>query len=248
MERAVLRQWMEISAVDLNEEAALLMQVARQAAHDIRSPLSALNMLVASLSDLPEEKKFVLCEVIRRINHIANELLSASNGTISDRAESKQEAFELSDVLRTTVEEKKLEYQNRADVRIQADLDAAKGVQLMIDANEFRRVVSNLINNSVEAGARNITVRAKVESKGENSAEEREVAIDVIDDGEGFTKEVLACVESGGRARLICSKRKTGGCGLGLAHAKSAVGAMKGRLEIVSAENQGAKISMIFRA
>jgi hypothetical protein len=42
-------------------------ELARQIAHDIRSPLSALNMLIPTLNNMPEEKKVVILESLSRI-------------------------------------------------------------------------------------------------------------------------------------------------------------------------------------
>lgn len=50
--------------------------VASQVAHDIRSPLSALNMVSSALSDVPEEKRLIIRNASKRINDIANQLIS----------------------------------------------------------------------------------------------------------------------------------------------------------------------------
>ncbi len=54
-------------------------QVMRQAAHDIRSPLTALRMLASTLKEtLPSECQELLANTIDRINAIADDLLSTS--------------------------------------------------------------------------------------------------------------------------------------------------------------------------
>ena len=57
------------------EKASALGEMARQVAHDIRSPLSALNTVVGSLESLPEERRQLIRGAAQRINDIANSLL-----------------------------------------------------------------------------------------------------------------------------------------------------------------------------
>jgi signal transduction histidine kinase len=59
-----------------SESLRVLSEVASQVAHDIRSPLSALNMVSSELGEVPEEKRLLIRNSIQRINDIANDLLA----------------------------------------------------------------------------------------------------------------------------------------------------------------------------
>jgi len=73
-EKAIRSETEEL--IRLRNEAALAL-VARQVAHDIRSPLSALNMVLGSMKEeVPEKKRLIIRSAAQRINDIANNLLS----------------------------------------------------------------------------------------------------------------------------------------------------------------------------
>jgi signal transduction histidine kinase len=57
-------------------ENKAMVEVAAQVAHDIRSPLSALTMVIGMLKDLPKDKKELLLNATKRIDGIANDLLN----------------------------------------------------------------------------------------------------------------------------------------------------------------------------
>ena len=61
-----------------NESEAVLGRMASQVSHDIRSPLSALTMLINQLTDVPEDKRTLIRSSFNRINDIANTLLEKS--------------------------------------------------------------------------------------------------------------------------------------------------------------------------
>jgi hypothetical protein len=50
----------------------------KQASHDIRSPISALNLVIGSLTNIPENKRALATEAIGRIQAIADRLLEQS--------------------------------------------------------------------------------------------------------------------------------------------------------------------------
>lgn len=52
--------------------------ISQQVAHDIRSPLSALNILINEKIEISNDYKVLIQQVIDRINQIANDLLSES--------------------------------------------------------------------------------------------------------------------------------------------------------------------------
>ena len=63
---------------ELVEQSKLstLVSIASQVAHDIRSPLTALNIVIETLNKLPEDKRIIVRSATQRINDIANDLLA----------------------------------------------------------------------------------------------------------------------------------------------------------------------------
>jgi len=64
-------------AEQMNE---VVLNITRQVAHDIRSPLSALNMVMGSVT-VSEDKHLVIKNALLRVNDIANDLLSKGRDT-----------------------------------------------------------------------------------------------------------------------------------------------------------------------
>jgi two-component system sensor histidine kinase RegB len=86
-----------------------------------------------------------------------------------------------------------------------------------IDAREIMRMLSNLINNAIEAGA----TRVQIEVARHLDA----VHISVSDDGRGFSRDVLADLNSG-ISHLVAKP----GHGFGLRHARLLAQAVNGKL------------------
>ncbi len=60
------------------EKEKEIVKVTSQVAHDIRSPLVALDMLLENLPQIEEEKRVTVHRAVSRINDIANNLLITS--------------------------------------------------------------------------------------------------------------------------------------------------------------------------
>lgn len=61
-----------LESIRETSRSAAMCQVAEQVAHDIRSPLSALDMVLKDLKELPEEKRLMVRSATQRITDIAN--------------------------------------------------------------------------------------------------------------------------------------------------------------------------------
>ena len=58
------------------EKKSIIFQLAQQVAHDIRSPLAALNAVTKNLPEVDEEKRLLIRRAVQRIDDIANDLSS----------------------------------------------------------------------------------------------------------------------------------------------------------------------------
>jgi signal transduction histidine kinase len=149
---------------ELIEQSKLstLVSLATQVAHDIRSPLTALNMVISTLDKIPEEKRIIIRSAIQRINDIANDLLSRgkparqllSSFHFTSERDSNSESYSnvmLSSLVDSLVSEKRIQYRDKINVMIDLELSNSYGLFSFIPPNEVKTVLSNLINNSVEA-------------------------------------------------------------------------------------------------
>lgn len=220
-------------------------KIAAQVSHDIRSPLSALDMLLSQMRGLPEQERILLRTSVNRIKDIANTLLvknrewhqhtvplSATNDSMASLEPVSIQL--LSSLIEQIVAEKRLQYRSRSGVAIEFVLDSENfGLFSTVQPNEFKRILSNLINNGVEAFRRDgiATVRLMVEDEKLN--------VIVSDNGVGIPPEILSDI-----GRRGVTYGKPGGNGLGIWHAREAVSRWGGVLEITSAISVGTTITI----
>ncbi|HMN67868.1 MAG TPA: HAMP domain-containing sensor histidine kinase [Bdellovibrionales bacterium] len=197
------------------------VQTARQVSHDIRSPLSALRMVLAAKNAPPAQKDELISSAVQRITAIAEDLLSETPASATG-ADLQTLAAEIQNCVRL----KKIE-------RPQVDIDLGdfpsdwKVAELGISAKDLGRIVSNLINNSCEAQAKRVGVFPSVSG---DAFEMR-----VQDDGEGMSTERLRDPGAG-------RSTKAAGHGLGLSNAARVIRAAGGQLSAERNELKGTTI------
>jgi len=213
-----------------------LSSLAAQVAHDIRSPLAALDTALKDVSGLPEEKRELISAAAGRIRAIADDLLEKNRRGAGElpRAAGPLAPQLLPGLIVPVIEEKRLQYRGVAGVAIETVFAAgASGLRARVDPVEFGRLLSNLVNNSVEALERGGRVTVLL-ARRESSAE-----LKVQDDGKGIPPELLGRL--GGRGE---THGKAGGSGLGLHHARTAVESWGGSLAISSEPGKGTTVTL----
>lgn len=225
----------------LKEQSRLqaIAQLARQVAHDIRSPLAALNVVTSMVSDLPEDKRLFIRSAVHRIDDIANELISRSKPITEDEnAEQKGEItiHLLSGVIEAIVSEKRLQFRTKRNITLDFQIATENyGLFARINPVTIKRILSNLINNSVEAIERaDGKINIGLISEGDN------VILSVTDNGKGITSDVLPLLMKEG-----ASFGKTEGNGIGLYHASETIKSWDGRVEIKSTLGAGTVVRII---
>lgn len=216
-----------------------LGRLAAQVAHDIRSPLAALEVATGDAARLPEDKRTLIRGAVGRIQDIANSLLEkqravgANAATADAMIETEAEdpyPHELSNSIESLAEEKRLQFRSLTRVKIETRIeDSAADAVAAIQPIQFTRLLSNLINNAVEAlESRGGTVTVRL------SATDARVQVTVQDDGKGIHPDILAKLGRRGETH-----GKTGGTGLGLHHARTTAESWGGELSIESKVGQG---------
>ena len=133
-----------------NEVLAQIGKVSSQIAHDIRSPLAALKISLEFLERLPEQQRLLIRSAVTRIEDIANNL-TRSNRELSMKTAGEWVCL-LSSLIEPIITEKRMQFRSRLGLDIQLRLgENAYGLFSRVNPNELKRVLSNLINNSVEA-------------------------------------------------------------------------------------------------
>lgn len=219
-----------------------LFELSAQVAHDIRSPLAALEIA----SEEPAAHGRLIKDAVGRIRDIANSLLGrhrsetaasvipATSATAVPSSEAAEPRL-LSDLIGPVVSEKRIQMRSIASIRVELTDDGeAFGLFAQVQPAEFQRVLSNLLNNAVEAlrdEAGSVFVGL--------TARNGKLRVSVQDDGRGIPPEILAQL-----GRRGVSFGKTDGSGLGLNHARACAEAWGGCLEISSELGKGSTVTL----
>lgn len=198
-------------ATNMNLENQMLL-------HDLKSPVQALCALIESTMDTLDREQIKLFNKAKRR---ASDLLSEKKKKIQD--------FHVEDAIKEVIREK----QNKLrDIQIKLP----KGDHfLSVERSEFQRVLSNIIDNAIDA----------IESQGGISIKthlhKNHLNIHIRDTGKGIDDlTLMRILKTGG------SFGKAHGSGLGLMHAKKSMSQWGGKLAIDSIQGHGTVVSLTF--
>lgn len=221
-----------------------LNDIADRVAHDIRSPLAALQLLSASLRGATDDSKLV-DSAIERIRHIAEGLLERTKlyrqryPEVQDapgvtRSDSRK-SVRLLPLIENYVKEKNLEREQLTGVKVVLlPGNVSHQIEVLLDETEFIRHISNLLNNAIEASNHGQTVRITMQQEAEGA-----IAVTISDDGKGIPEEVNTHV---GKKGFTYGKKQ--GNGLGVYAARSYFTRLGGKLTIKSFEGVGTAVQI----
>ncbi|MGZ4159518.1 MAG: sensor histidine kinase [Neobacillus sp.] len=224
------------------EASAKISEIAKQVAHDIRSPLSALTMILNSLDQVSEDKRILIRTAVQRINDIANDLLNRGRSASENQPLKNPNALSiefLAPIIDTIVSEKRIHFREKKHLEIEVDLDSSYGVFANINPIELKRTISNLVNNAVEALPEDSgKIVVAVRKNGNNPS------IIIQDNGKGIPEHILKKL---GEHGITHGKDGiTSGNGLGIYHAKKTIQDVGGKFQIQSQEGIGTLVTLIF--
>jgi signal transduction histidine kinase len=209
---------------------AQLSKLAIQIAHDIRSPIAALQNIILVLKELPVEQLNLISSVSKRIEDIANSILKNAKQLAK---EPKLEECELTSLLSNLCQEKQVEYQQFDGIEI-SYTNRAKDLPIYacVNENKMSRVLSNIINNAYDAiedtGVINVSL---------DCTKDTGIEISIADTGNGISNEMLS--------KLLKDKvksNKAGGSGIGLLTAREAIESWHGKISIKTELEKGTTV------
>lgn len=226
--------------------------LAAQVAHDIRSPLAALDNVVGNLKFMPEDDRILVRTAVNRIKDIANNLIEKNRElrvgisaqlitkTLSpftkSAATSEPSMVQLlSSLIDPLITEKRMQFRTKIGIEIDGRLGGPSyGLFSKIQPTEFKRLLSNLVNNAVEVLGDQGMVIITLGANG------NQIELRVLDNGKGISPEILARLGQRGE-----TYGKLGGSGLGLHHARTTVESWGGTLEIASEIGKGTSVNIL---
>ena len=212
-------------------------KVTDQLVHDIRSPLSSLLMITKSCSkEVPEQTRLALREVVNSINDLANNLLAKYSNYYE--ADDARQPILVVLMLQQILSEKRYQYKY-LPVEFVTDFPSPTHfILIKLDKADFKRMMSNLINNAVESldkGKGKITIGVKIHDG-------NRVEIFIMDNGKGMSAELTDKIKN----NIQVTSGKEGGYGLGFSQVREALDNNQGNLIIESKLGSGTKISTFF--
>jgi signal transduction histidine kinase len=221
------------------------MEIARQVAHDIRSPISSINLVLSVIkTDKPEELQ-VLKTAAHQVNQIANDLLSRSQEEFQIHADLQSAATQsvykinIAELTREILNQKKMLLESeKKQIKIESEIKCSKEIIIRMSPATFQRIISNILNNAIEAvnpeaGQINLTL-------GEDKTH---INLEIQDNGKGIPTHIISKVGKKGFS-FKKNKLKSSGSGLGVFHAIKSINEANGQMEIESTEGQGTNIKI----
>ena len=214
-------------------------EVARRLAHEIKNPLTPIQLSAERLrrkylKAMPKEES----EILDRSTHIIVEQVAAMKEMVnafSDYARSPDmeiSTFNITELIQEVIDLYK-EQEDKINIILNID---PENIQFDADPGRIRQIMHNLIRNSIEAIGNDGQGIIKIRAKPIEIKKIKMIEITVEDNGCGFEKESLAQIFD----PYVTSKSK--GTGLGLAIVKKLVEEHMGSIEAENIENKGALI------
>lgn len=212
------------------ERLSAMAKIAGAVAHEVRNPLNSIMLNLDLLEDeLPTraserltKQLTIFREEIEKLNAIVTNYLSLSRLTKSDfKVKSIQAVIEgaIQRYLQTATEQLA---DDGKTLTIHKRYATEKPCAVVIDENQFSRVLLNLIQNAVEAAYKEKTVEIDIAL----FEKENTVIIEIHDNGDGIAEET--------REKLFTPffSTKSGGTGLGLYIVREILETHRGEIDL----------------
>ncbi len=210
-----------------SEKLAALGQLAAGIAHEIRNPLTSINILIHSLMEnLPSEISYredlkVIEEEINRINEIVGQFLQFAKPTppLLEKADLISLIEETLQLLRPQIE--------RQWIRVEKEFHPLPS--MFMDREQMKQVILNLLLNAIQA----MPEGGNLLLKGALSADHEWIFFSIQDSGVGIPEENID--------KLFDPffSTKEGGIGLGLSIAHRIIDQHQGKIEVKSKPGKG---------
>ena len=230
----------DVSDIIRSKRLAAFAEMARQVAHEVKNPLTPIQLATEHLVKVYEDRSENFSDVLKSSADSILRQVKTLRRLVSDFSQYGRPSLLNRSVvdLPAFLEELSEHYRQhlpdgiRMEINLDEELPSVK-----VDPEKIRSAFMNVIENGLQAmnGQGRICLKAE---KGENGF----VAIRISDTGKGVPAEVLP------RMFEPYFSTKAGGTGLGLAIARKNIEDHGGKIEIESKVNQGTTVTILLPA
>ncbi|MDF2949869.1 MAG: hypothetical protein K0R07_1913 [Sedimentibacter sp.] len=224
----------------LNYQEQLRKRMTTDIAHELRTPLAAIQSHIEAFMDgvwePNDERLSVIHGEIIRLTKLINELSELSI-VEDDEINLKLSTVNLTDILHDILDSYEpmfLEKNINVNKKIQND------VNMMGDMDYLKRIFVNILSNAIKYTNENGSVSISLEKLKEK------IRITVRDTGIGIPKEDLKYIFERFYRSDLSRNRQTGGTGIGLTITKALVDAHEGTIKIDSEAGKGTVVIIEF--
>lgn len=224
----ILDDFINTSFYTLSTQLDREIEIAAQVAHDIRSPLTALEIVINRLPEVEESKRILLRDAVNHIRDITNNLEkpTSSSNNCEDKA-----IIQIAILLDYVLSERRIAFSHQPIEIIQQFEPSCYNFFIDAPPSKIKRVLTNIINNACEA----------VLSDGDTinigiTSQENNIIINITDNGPGIPTEILPSLFTRG----FTTKIK--GSGLGLYYARENLTKWGGSIDVCPNEKRGVTV------
>ncbi|WP_048748877.1 cell wall metabolism sensor histidine kinase WalK [Paenibacillus sp. P22] len=216
--------------------------------HDLRTPLTSIqgyvDGILEGVANSPEKTELYLQTISLKtaeMSHLIEELFLYSKLDLKGIPFHFEEV-PLAAFAADWADELAIELEKRG-ARLEAEIEAGPEWRVRIDREKFKRVLGNIVQNSVKYGDKpELAIAVRVHADGDRAV------LEVGDNGPGIPSEALPCIFDRFFRAEESRNAVTGGTGLGLAIAKQIMEGLGGSIEADSAPGQGTCIKLMLPA
>ena len=230
----------DITALLRAQRDAAWGEIARRLAHEIKNPLTPIQLSAERLRhrylpsrsvdpELLDRSTYVIIQQVEALKDMVNAFSEYARNPAMDMTQ-----FDLNDLVSEVAE---LYHHRHSPLDLQLDLGDLP--EVTADAGRIRQVLHNLIRNAQEAMEQNNRPRLRISTRQVRREHRDTVEIRIADNGPGFEAEIAA------EAFEPYVTSKPTGSGLGLAIVKKLVDEHGGRIRAQNRRRRGAEIVIL---
>ncbi len=241
--RKKLKESVEVNLANDMESKELISNIS----HDLKTPITAIKGYVEGIMDGVADTPAKMDKYLKTIYNKANDMdRLIGELTIFSKIDTNRIPYNFAKVniieyFNDCYEEIKIELESK-NIRFSYYYDIEASTTVIADVEQLKRVVNNIISNSVKySNAKDSVIDIKIIDEGDY------VQVAISDNGKGIpAKDVPYIFDRFYRADA--SRNSTqGGSGIGLAIAKKVIEAHGGHIWATSKENEGTVIHFVLR-